>query len=563
MSRKHWSADHHEVRQWSGDGQSVSAARKAGLTFAIVVPVLLAVGAVALAVSGGGSGKQLTAFALRNPGDVATAPVDGAGNAINMNQTAAQAAASMNCGLAVPANPLTAPGLATPYQLGDGCVESNVNLQAFVEATILSPNGQLQVYNPLVVTQGTQPAVAPVVPQIARGSQVVINIGFNGTNLFLTGPGALQGHCKDALGQSLIGQVSACNAAAFFRTANAEIAQGTLKIPAAGTAKDGQPCIVTRNFALIDQDQSDNVVTSYLVDANGQTAQNTTANAAAMAGGAPIVNGSDDKLLTAFVDPALGCTPLTAPSVTTAGGMASSQALNELSAAANSPAPAALVPPNDEMVLVGGQPSIAKTNVYRSLVDQPALPANANPAQVEAMYCQNMVNLQPTRSVLDMTMEAAVGSPVAAVGTNLATFLGNRLSMSFTNLGCAAFGLKNPVTATLDAAGAATAVTYGTTQQTANLNGTPAGCGTPAPTAAPTGAGSPTASPVPTAAAPSPTASAAPTPCPTSTAGGTPGPGTAPTASGGPAASASPVPTPSPTFNRRHRGRHRQDPSGE
>src|SRR6266446_5506814 len=118
MSRKHWSADHHEVRQWSGDGQSVSAARKAGLTFAIVVPVLLAVGAVALAVSGGGSGKQLTAFALRNPGDVATAPVDGAGNAINMNQTAAQAAASTNCSLAVPANPLTAPGLATPYQLG-------------------------------------------------------------------------------------------------------------------------------------------------------------------------------------------------------------------------------------------------------------------------------------------------------------------------------------------------------------------------------------------------------------------------------------------------------------
>src|SRR5260370_38708009 len=102
MSRKHWSADHHEVRQWSGDGQSVSAARKAGLTFAIVVPVLLAVGAVALAVSGGGSGKQLTAFALRNPGDVATAPVDGAGNAINMTPTPGQAPAPVHRGLPVP-----------------------------------------------------------------------------------------------------------------------------------------------------------------------------------------------------------------------------------------------------------------------------------------------------------------------------------------------------------------------------------------------------------------------------------------------------------------------------
>src|SRR5260370_34919108 len=105
------------------------------------------------------------------------------------------------------------------------------------------------------------------------------------------------------------------------------------------------------------------------------------------------------------------------------------------------------------------------------------------------MYWQNMVNLQPTRSVLDMTMEAAVGSPVAAVGTNLATFLGNRLSMSFTNLGCAAFGLKNPGTATPDAAGAAPAVTYGPPQQTGNPNGTPAGGGPPAPTPAPPRAG--------------------------------------------------------------------------
>ena len=41
-------------------------------------------------------------------GNLATAPVDGAGNAINLNQTAAEAAASMNCTLTVPANPLSA-----------------------------------------------------------------------------------------------------------------------------------------------------------------------------------------------------------------------------------------------------------------------------------------------------------------------------------------------------------------------------------------------------------------------------------------------------------------------
>ena len=67
--------------------------------------------------------------------------------------------------------------------------------------------------------------------------------------------------------------------------ANAEIARGTLTIPAVGTATDGQACQTTRDFALIDQDQSDNVVAQYLIDAaTGQTAQNTAANKATLAG---------------------------------------------------------------------------------------------------------------------------------------------------------------------------------------------------------------------------------------------------------------------------------------
>ena len=53
-----------------------------------------------------------------------------------------------------------------------------------------------------------------------------------------------------------------------------------------------------------------------------------------------------------------------------------------------------MVPPNDEMTLVNGAFSIAKTNVYRSLVDQPLLAGNVNATQVAADYCQNMVNIQ-------------------------------------------------------------------------------------------------------------------------------------------------------------------------
>ena len=62
------------------------------------------------------------------------------------------------------------------------------NLGAFVQATILNPaTGQLSVYEPLVITEGTQPAAAPVVPVLPRNAVVTIDFGFNGTNLTQVG----------------------------------------------------------------------------------------------------------------------------------------------------------------------------------------------------------------------------------------------------------------------------------------------------------------------------------------------------------------------------------------
>ncbi len=437
-----------------------------GAAVAAVTPTATAAAAAAAVPPAATFANGQTAF--RQLGNLATVPVDGAGNAINLNQTAAQAAASMNCTLIVPANPLSAQGLARPWQLSDGCSMANAATEgAFVEATILAPNGQVQVYNPLVITAGTTAAATPAAPTIARGSQVIIDVGFNGTNLVLQGRGARQGNCVDALGQSVIGQVSACNAVNFYNLANFEIARGTLTVPPVGTSLDGQPCLTTRSFAVVDQDQSDNVITSYLINGNGQTAQNTATNAAAIAGATTLVNGSDDKLLAAFVDPANGCTDFHTTDPTDPTGMSGSQALNELSARVNQQGPIAVVPPNDEMTLVGGAFSVAKTNVYRSLVDQPLLAGNVNPTQVAMDYCQNLANIQPARNQLDMARELNTGTPVAAVGNTLATFMGNRLSMSFVNLGCANFGLTNPVTVTLDGNQVATAVTFSTAQQTA------------------------------------------------------------------------------------------------
>ena len=140
------------------------------------------------------------------------------------------------------------------------------------------------------------------------------------------------------------------------------------------------------------------------------------------------------------------------------------------------------MPPNDEMTLVNGAYSIAKTNVYRSLVDQPMLVGRVDATTVAKDYCQNLVNIAPARNQLDMTSDLGFASPVPSTGDNLATFLGARLAASFGVLDCTKFGLTDPVSATTDADGVATSVTYSLTQQTA----TGQAAGTATPTATPT-----------------------------------------------------------------------------
>jgi hypothetical protein len=407
------------------------------------------------------------------PGLAGSNAVDAAGDAFSFSQTQAEAADSTNCTVTVPNHPLTAKGMATPWVLGDGCTWANGDTEGvFIDATILAPNGQLQVYNPLVITQGTTPEVAPTPPTIARGSQVILSVGYNGGALALVGRGARQGNCLDALGNSLVDQTPQCNAANFYRMANREIARGLLKIPAAGTGKDGQACQTTRDFALIDQDQSDNAVASYLFNpATGQTSQATAANAANLTQDTAETNGSDNGLLDKFVDPALGCTPFTAPNPTNPAGASASQALNELSARQNQKGTIALLPVNNPQLLVGGQFSLAKTNMYRMETDMPLLPFNTNLARNAAQYCKDMVNLAPARLKLDAPMETGTASPVPDLGDNLATFLAARLSGSFDNLNCKTYGLTNPVTLTLDGNGVATAATFNTTPQKAKVAG--------------------------------------------------------------------------------------------
>ncbi len=425
-----------------------------------------------------------TAAATTAPSTAAatTAATPCASTSATATATAPAAAANVSCDIVVPANPLSAQGLATPYQLtgpngmtaqASGCTMANSgNLGAFVQATILDPaTGKLSVYEPLVITQGTQPAAAPTVPTLPANAVVTIDFGFNGTNLTLvgaTGTTLAQGRCVNGLNGSIFGQVSFCNGTGFFQAARRAQAAGLLAVPAAGTsAKTGQPCPTTRNFNMIDQDQSDNVTTQYLLTANGQTAQFSAANQGNLAGATTINNGSDNALLDAFLDPTLGCTPFTAPDLTMGGTASTSQALDELSAAKNQAAPVALVPENDEMVLVNNAFNVQKTNLYRSNVGQAPISAANQATDSPANYCQNMVNVQTAFLANNQALLATGTSPVPTVGNNLFTFLANRLNMSFTNLNCQNFGLTNPVTVTLDGNGVATAATFNTAPQKA------------------------------------------------------------------------------------------------
>ena len=476
-----------------------SRAARIAVPLAIPMALGLTLGAV-LAFTGGPSSTAISqtaagASASASPGATPSPSVSAASPAPTATATApAAAAANVSCDIIVPANPLTAQGLSTPYQLTgtngqspatSGCNMANfANLGAFVQATILNPaTGALSVYEPLVITQGTQPAAAPVVPTLPANAVVTVDFGFNGTNLTQVGatPNALrQGNCVNGLPGSIFGQVSFCNGTNFFRAAYQAEAQGKLTVPALGTSpKDGMACPSTRSFQLIDQDPSDTVTSTYLLAGNGQTAQDNTANKAALAGAQAINNGSDNLLLDAFVDPTLGCTPMEAPDLTT-GAPGTSQALDELSAAKNQAAPIALVPENDEMVLVNNAFSVTKTDLYRSNVGQQPVDAATNETSNPALFCQNMVNIQTPFLANNQAVLATDTSPVPGTGDNLLTFMANRLSMSFTNLNCQNFGLNNPITVTLNGAGSAIAATFNTTPQTATNTGATAMPSTPA-----------------------------------------------------------------------------------
>jgi hypothetical protein len=385
----------------------------------------------------------------------------------------ADAQPNMNCTLIVPANPLTAKGLATPYKLeatnpADGpCNEANTAQSAFVQSVIYNPStGAFSVYNPLIIDNGTQPAIAPTVPTLPRRAVVGIWFGFNATNLLLQGSQRntlAQARCVNGLGQSLFTQFAYCNAISFFSSVNQGIASHVVTVPALQTAKDGLPCPTVRDFSLIDQDQSDNVQTQYLSLPNGQIAQFSAANQANLQNATVLDNPSDNALLTNFVGPTLGCQEWEAPNLADAGAPVATLALDELQAASDQQAPVAVVPLNDPMTTITygttTRASLAKTNLYRLGVDQ--IPAYNTQQASGTTYCQNFLQTGMPRLVQDEPLTTAAATPDPGAANNLFTFLAQRFQASYDNLNCPQLlNIPNPVTTQTDQNGVVISATF-------------------------------------------------------------------------------------------------------
>jgi hypothetical protein len=327
-----------------------------------------------------------------------------------------------------------------------------------VEAVIFDPaTATVSVYHPLVVDVGTQPLLPPLIPTLPNQAIVALFFGTNGLSLTLQPLTVmLQAECVNGISTTdIFGQFAYCHATAFYDAVNAVLLAGrTLSppVPPLGKAVDGGDCPTSRSFLLVDQDPSDNLVVTYLLDPVTQRVlSDTPANRLQYPNAVILKNGSDQRLLT-VLDAALGCRGYMIPVLNDPTGIyhLASLATNEIHAARVQPNPVALIPKGDPMARVvmatGSIPSLVKINAYRRGVNQPV--AESVEQASTAFFCVHMLEqlgrLQENKALLTTQL-----SPDPAANT-LFTFLANRFFQSYGNLRCdVILDVVNPVTVTL------------------------------------------------------------------------------------------------------------------
>ena len=357
---------------------------------------------------------------------------------------------SQDCILQVPDDPLNT-GLFKPWFVSTAqysqlpCSQAIPTSAVFVEATILNiDTGDLFVYSPLVIDVGSVPAIQPLIATLPINNSVILNMGTNGKSLTLINSGNMymdslqQGNCVNGVPGSIFGQVAFCNGINFFQSVNTLIQNNFVKVPPIGNSNLGDICPTTRSFSVVDQDQSDNVITQYLLTNNTLVAQDYPQNTALLNVTSIIKvigNGSDNRLLANFIDLAIGCIPFMVPDLAVPGILRASQALNEIQANLNNPNDpnTALVPSFDPMCLVNGFEDINKTNAYRQGMNQPIL--NMLSVTNSMNYCNSLLSVSIPFYTLHQKELTNFASP-DNTGSNLLNFLSNRLSNTWANLNC-------------------------------------------------------------------------------------------------------------------------------
>jgi len=182
-------------------------------------------------------------------------------------------------------------------------------------------------------------------------------------------------------------------------------------------------------------DPDDGVQAIYLLTTQNQVIQKTAKNMANFAIQSQLANDGDNRLITLFVNPAIGCQTLVLPNAADPGTFTQALPMNVLQAQFFQAAPVVLLPNNDPMITTNGQPDLQKLNLYRLGVNQPPATvlnaADNNPA----MFCTNYANIAVTRFNSLNARLKAFASPAPGFA-NLFAFMKNRAMTTYAALNC-------------------------------------------------------------------------------------------------------------------------------
>ena len=363
---------------------------------------------------------------------------------------------SQKCNIEVPNDPLNT-GLFLPWYVSTDpesavpCTQTIKSSAVFVESTIVDLiTGELFVYYPLILDNGTFPVVPILKTILPKTYSTIISFGSNGESIKLipsrNDPNSLiNANCNYGIDNngtiSQFGQVAFCNAVNFYDNINKLIMKNLVKIPNIGKTQKGDICPTTRSYQVVDADPNDNSLSTYIITENMEVVQNYPENAKQLKVANIIGNGSDNRLLSVFISPAVGCHSFQVPDLVVKQILRYSMALNDIQSNLLQfllpQEDIALVSFNNPMTLLDGNISINKTNLYRQNVNQPLFYGTIEEAKnYDTLFCNKLEEITIPFLIKYHYELTNFVSPDNENADNLLNFLCNRFVGTWGILNC-------------------------------------------------------------------------------------------------------------------------------